>query len=61
MKVHMSNSEIEQNAMEVEYGEEILSAGWNPAVEKVCELLLDFPSEASLSTPATYTAMKCLR
>lgn len=61
MKVHMSSSEIEQNAMEIEYSEEILSAGWNPAVDKVCELLLDSPSEASLSSPVAYLAMKCLR
>jgi hypothetical protein len=61
MKMHMSSSEIEQDAMEVEYGEEIMSAGWNPAVEKVCELLLGSPTEASLNTPATKAAMKCLR
>jgi hypothetical protein len=61
MKMHMSSSEIEKDAMEVEYGEEIMSAGWNPAVEKVCELLLGSPSETSLSTPATKAAMKCLR
>jgi hypothetical protein len=61
MKMHMSSSEIEQNAMEIEYGEEIMSAGWNPAVEKVCELLLGSPTDATLSTPGTNGVMKCLR
>jgi hypothetical protein len=44
-----------------EYGEEIMSAGWNPAVEKVCELLLGSPTDATLSTPGTNGVMKCLR
>jgi hypothetical protein len=50
----MSNSEIEQDAMEIEYGEEIMSAGWNPAVEQVCELMLGSPAGASLSTPVMF-------
>jgi len=28
----MSNCEIEQDAMEVEHGEEILSSGWDPVL-----------------------------
>jgi hypothetical protein len=31
----MSNYEIECEAIEEEYGEEILSAGWNPEVESM--------------------------
>lgn len=58
--MNMSSYEIEQDAMEIEYGEEILSAGWNPAVDLVCEQLLqvtadeqvDLASElSSLNTP----------
>lgn len=48
----ISSSEIEQDAMETEYGEEIMSAGWNPAVEMVCELL-GSPTEKTPSAPAT--------
>ena len=54
MKIGYNNTEIEQDAMEVQYGEEILSAGWNPAVEKVCELL-GSPAEATLITSASTT------
>ncbi|HTN94520.1 MAG TPA: hypothetical protein VMJ33_08070 [Gallionella sp.] len=55
MKMGINNSEIEQDAMEVQYGEEILSAGWNPAVEKVCELVLGSPTEATLITSVATT------
>ena len=48
----ISSSEIEQDAMETEYGEEIMSAGWNPAVEMVCKLL-GSPTEKTPSAPAT--------
>jgi len=57
----MSSYEIEQDVMETEYGEEIMSAGWNPAVDLVCEQLLQAPADdqlvtaedlASLETPA---------
>jgi len=51
----INNTEIEQDAMETEYGEEIMSAGWNPAVEKVCELLLGSPAEATLAAPVAAT------
>ncbi|MEO8332899.1 MAG: hypothetical protein ABI479_10745 [Gallionella sp.] len=44
----MSSYEIEQDAIEIEqYDEEILSAGWNPAVELVCEML-QVPTEEHL-------------
>jgi len=51
MKFEMGNSEIEQDAMESEYDEEIMSAGWNPAVEQVCELL-GAPADVTLVIPA---------
>ena len=37
--IDMSCNEIEDEAMAIEYGEEILCAGWNPAVNLVCEQL----------------------
>jgi hypothetical protein len=52
MNMDMRDSEIEQDAMETEYGEEIMSAGWNPAVEQVFELLSS-PTGASLGNPVT--------
>jgi hypothetical protein len=48
----MSNYEIEQDAMEIEYGEEILSAGWNPAVDLVCEQLLQIPTDEQMKIVA---------
>lgn len=48
----MSSYEIEQDAMEIEYGEEIMSAGWNPAVDLVCEQLLQVPAEEEMSMAA---------
>ena len=51
----MSSYEIEQDAqdvMENEYGEEILSAGWNPAVDLVCEQLLQIPTDEQMAIAA---------
>ena len=48
----MSSYEIEEDAMEIEYGEEIMSAGWNPAVDLVCEQLLQIPSEEQMALAA---------
>jgi len=48
----MSSYEIEQDAMEIEYGEEILSAGWNPAVDLVCEQLLQIPTDEQMNIAA---------
>jgi len=63
--IDMSSYEIEQDAMEIEYGEEIMSAGWNPAVDLVCEQLLQVTADdqrdlatelASLNTPDDVSA-----
>jgi hypothetical protein len=35
----MSCNEIEKETIAIEYGEEIMCAGWNPAVNLVCEQL----------------------
>lgn len=48
----MSSYDIEQDAMESEYGEEILSAGWNPAVDLVCEQLLQIPTDEQIAMAA---------
>ncbi len=53
----MSSYEIEQESVAVEYGEEILSAGWNPAVELVCEQLLDIPTHEHISMAADLAAL----
>jgi hypothetical protein len=41
----MSSYEIEQDSMEAEYGVEIMCAGWNPAVDLLCQQQLLIPTE----------------
>ena len=48
----MSSYETEQDAMEIEYGEEIMSTGWNPAVDLVCEQLLQIPTDEQMAMAA---------
>ena len=48
----MSNYEIEQETLESEYGEEIMSSGWNPAVDLVCEQLLQIPTDEQMAMAA---------
>jgi hypothetical protein len=37
--IDMCCNEIEQETTAIEYGEEIMCAGWNPSVNLVCERL----------------------
>ncbi|MFZ5522536.1 MAG: hypothetical protein ACOY9D_00430 [Pseudomonadota bacterium] len=53
----MNSYEIEQDAMEIEYGEEIMSAGWNPAVDLVCEQLLQIPTDEQMALAAELPAL----
>lgn len=52
----MSSYEIEQDAMEIEYSEEIISAGWNPAVDLVCEQLQQVPADEKIMVSEDLTA-----
>jgi len=45
----MGSYEIEQDEMEIQYGEEILSVGWNPAVDLVYEQLQEAISDEQIS------------
>ncbi|MFZ2542133.1 MAG: hypothetical protein WAW75_10245 [Gallionella sp.] len=38
--INMDDFGTELELMELEYGEEIMSAGWNPTVDVVCEQLM---------------------
>ena len=38
----------EPDAIAIEYSEEIMCGGWNPAVDMVCEQLLQIPNEEQL-------------
>jgi hypothetical protein len=41
----MNNFETDQDTLEIEYGEEIMNVGWNPAVELVYKLI-QVPTDA---------------
>ena len=55
----MDSYEIEQDAMEIEYSDEIMNVGWNPAVELVCELL-QVPTDEQIATASELPEMETL-
>ena len=54
----MSSSEIAQDLMATEYGDEIMSAGWNPAVELVGKLLLGPAQGDKPGNPAKFATAR---
>ena len=54
----MSNSETAQDMTAMDYGDEIMSAGWNPAVELVGELLLKSSQGDKPGNPARFVTAK---
>jgi len=56
MKVTMDMSNYEIEAIEAEYGDEILSAGWNPEVDSVCQLQQAVESSEQPAMPASLSA-----
>ncbi len=52
----IKNNEIESNSMEAEYGEEVLSAGWNPSVDLVPQQHLPLPTERQMNILADLAA-----
>ncbi len=48
----MSSYEIERDPVETEYGEEVMYAGWNPAVALVCQQQMAIPLNVHMSMPA---------
>ena len=62
--MNMGDYEIEQEELEIEYGEEIMNAGWNPEVVSVHEQLQIQPDGNDLTIPdslATVSAELFLR
>lgn len=56
MKVTMDMSNYEIEAVEAEYGDEILCAGWNPDVDSVCQQLQVVESGEQSAMPAPLSA-----
>jgi len=42
------------DAMEAQYGEEIMCAGWNPTVALVCQQQLPAPTERQTTMPVDF-------
>lgn len=55
--ISMSSYEIEHDSREAEYGAEIMYAGWNPAVDLVCQQQLLIPTEKQMAMPTDLTAV----
>lgn len=55
--MNMNSYEIESASMEAEYGDEVMCAGWNPAVDLVCQQQLCVSMEKRLDIPADLTAV----
>jgi hypothetical protein len=53
----MSSYEIELNEIEMEYGEKIMSADWDPANELVCRLQ-EMETSADVSTAASEIGLR---
>ena len=49
--MNMSSYEIERDSMEVEYGEEVMCASWNPAVALVCQQQPFVPANEPMNVP----------
>ena len=49
--MNMSSYEIERDSMEAEYGEEVMYAGWNPAVPLVCQQQMVVQANRHMSMP----------
>ena len=54
--MNMSNYEIEQETVKVEYGDEILFAGWNPEIDTSCQQLQRTSTTDTQNIPASVTA-----
>ena len=57
--MNMNSLETDQDTLEIEYGEEIMNVGWNPAVELVHELM-QTPTDAQIAMSAKFHEMETL-
>lgn len=49
--MNMSSYETERDSMELEYSEEVMYAGWNPAIALVCQQQRIAPSNSQATMP----------
>lgn len=55
IEMNMDYEKIEEYSMDAEYGDEILSAGWNPSVDLVCQEQRYSERNEQVSMPADLT------
>jgi len=55
IEMNMSHEKIEETSMAAEYGDEILSTGWNPAVDLVCQERLHTQNNEQAPMPVDLT------
>jgi hypothetical protein len=55
--MNMSSYEIEQDEEAIEYGDEIMNAGWNPAVELVNTQLQEVGTDEQLPMAADFPVL----
>ena len=53
----ISSYEFEHDSMEAEYGAEIMCAGWNPAVDLLCQQQLLIQTEKLKAMPTDLSAV----
>jgi hypothetical protein len=58
--IDMSCNEVEKETIAIEYGEEIMCAGWNPAVNLVCEQLQEVITAEQIPMAVKLAALNSL-
>ncbi|MDH4284783.1 MAG: hypothetical protein OEV35_05645 [Gallionellaceae bacterium] len=48
----MSSYEIERDPLDVEYSEEVMCSGWNPAINLMCQQVMVGSASSKSSMPA---------
>ena len=55
--INMNNNEVELDAMEDDYGDEIMCGGWNPDVDLVCQQLKIVSTNEQMAMSANPAAL----
>lgn len=53
IEMNMNGDKIEEPSVDVEYGDEILNTGWNPAVNLINQEHIDMPEKAAMPPDLT--------
>jgi len=53
----MSSYEIERDSLDVEYSDEVMCSGWNPAINLMCQQVIVEPASRKPSMPPEVAMM----